>query len=1145
MIRRHLSARAIALALIISGCTSEPDIRDCNAPEFYASTEAWDATRTILGEENSQGDRIVAWSGGERIMVSSGAGRKAVSYYVTKDSGESAMFMYDKEKDGNTRPERSSRWAAFYPAEHYSYSGGLHRMTLPEHQNFIKGQIESGVLPMTAFSDSHELEFRHLCGVIRIRLSTLQKDVLIQSVTLSAEKCLSGDIVQITGDEKISWVTEEGSESSNSVTLDCSNGIKAEAYTEDFMIAVPPSEYTRLKISLHIKGQDGISDKVYMVPGPVIVERAGMTDIVLDLSQFSSVAGDGIGIGDEKTAITSAGYVFDGAKPVMTIFKEGGEGSLDIRSILQQEYSNGDNHEEGIPWHAEFSMDNGTTWSMDIPEMFTEFTTSSTGGSGASSINYAVSPSSEDRECDIKIIQDISGKEIPIRVFQMSSAIIAKYRTPTERRTVVLCSILKNNVSTIILDDEIVLGNFRHSESTMNIYYKIEAPGEHTAILKIDKASGNLESLFKSDYQYSQYYCLVSADLTHLDFSHVTSFRQMFWECTSLTSITFPEGPLDTGKVTDMNGMFYDCSHITSLDVSGLDTSATEDMKDMFCRCYILEKLDVSHFDTGKVKDMSYMFFCCRKLEALDVSGFKTGNVTSMLEMFGECNLLKELDISGFDTGEVRSFAAMFTGCKLLESLDVSGFKTSNSASFSSMFKECTSITYLDVSGFDTSQAVSMSGMFERCGKLRTIDVSNFNTENVQNMSSMFERCSSLSVIDVSGFRTPNLSQASFMFSSCGVESLDLGNFIFTNMEQAREMFGGTSKLKSLTLKNFCSDKLVNCYCMISSSGIEYLEIDGFRCGKGCNMHSMMSNNFKLKTLIIRDFDARRATDMGYMFSQCGNLEEMDLSTMYTEDVTKLDSMFGWCYKVKHLDISGMRTSNVTSMNYMFNCAALEELDVSRFDTRNATDMGSMFCGCESLKKLDLSNFNTEKVTMMYSMFEGCCNLSELNLSSFRTPELKNTYAMFRKCYCLTELDLSGFTTDKLTDAAYMFYHCNMLKSLDITHFTAASIEKAGSMFSYCLSLKELDIRNMVFGEMPSKNDIYREEDGLKSFLRGSRNLNEIYMDLSKAGDSFMISSMFNEMSPNVTLHLKDGIVSERIKALIPETWTVIPFQAQ
>ena len=51
-------------------------------------------------------------------------------------------------------------------------------------------------------------------------------------------------------------------------------------------------------------------------------------------------------------------------------------------------------------------------------------------------------------------------------------------------------------------------------------------------------------------------------------------------------------------------------------------------------------------------------------------------------------------------------------------------------------------------------------------------------------------------------------------------------------------------------------------------------------------------------------------------------------------------------------------------MGSMFSgCSSLKEINLSKFNTNNVSDLGNMFWGCSSLKELILSNFNTNKVT--------------------------------------------------------------------------------------------------------------------------------------------------------------------------------------
>lgn len=127
-----------------------------------------------------------------------------------------------------------------------------------------------------------------------------------------------------------------------------------------------------------------------------------------------------------------------------------------------------------------------------------------------------------------------------------------------------------------------------------------------------------------------------------------------------------------------------------------------------------------------------------------------------------------------------------------------------------------------------------------------------------------------------------------------------------------------------------------------------------------------------------------------YMFFE-NEYETLDLSTFDTTNATDMSSMFSGKSKLKSLDVSGFNTSNVNNMSYMFSsCSNLKTLDLSNFNTSNVTDMSNMFSGCSNLEKLDLSNFDTSNTTNMNGMFTNCKNLKELDLSSFDTSKFTN-----------------------------------------------------------------------------------------------------------------------------------------------------------
>ena len=113
--------------------------------------------------------------------------------------------------------------------------------------------------------------------------------------------------------------------------------------------------------------------------------------------------------------------------------------------------------------------------------------------------------------------------------------------------------------------------------------------------------------------------------------------------------------------------------------------------------------------------------------------------------------------------------------------------------------------------------------------------------------------------------------------------------------------------------------------------------------------------------------------DCSYMFCNCDKITDIDLTKWDTKNVTNMSGMFCGCISLNSLpDISKWDTKNVTNMNDMFCwCESLNSLpDISKWDTKNVTDMSYMFSRCNSLNSLpDISKWDTKNVTNMRSMF--------------------------------------------------------------------------------------------------------------------------------------------------------------------------------
>ena len=203
------------------------------------------------------------------------------------------------------------------------------------------------------------------------------------------------------------------------------------------------------------------------------------------------------------------------------------------------------------------------------------------------------------------------------------------------------------------------------------------------------------------------------------------------------------------------------------------------------------------------------------------------------------------------------------------------------------------------------------------------------------------------------------------------------------------------------------------------------------------------------------------ATSCRKMFYGCKSLENIDLSRFDTKNIVTMCCMFMNCKNLKQLDLSSFSTGNVREMTHMFfRCSSLEQVNLSGLDTHNVEYMGQMFYGCESLKQLDLSRFNTEKVLYMGEMFSNCKSLKQLDLSNFNTEKVVIMQYMFNDCSALEQLNISNFDTKCTSFIDGMFWGCTRLTNLDISSFDME--EKVGTrgMFGYCNALKHLKVNH-------------------------------------------------------------------------------------
>ena len=143
------------------------------------------------------------------------------------------------------------------------------------------------------------------------------------------------------------------------------------------------------------------------------------------------------------------------------------------------------------------------------------------------------------------------------------------------------------------------------------------------------------------------------------------------------------------------------------------------------------------------------------------------------------------------------------------------------------MFSNLSSIE--DLEHLDTSNVTNMSHMFDQdqpnyvTGALVELNVSSFDTSNVIDMSYMFSGCINLTTLDLSNFDFSSVTSLANMFLEANGIIEIKGILDIPNVTSTADMFGYSSSLKEVRIKNLKANLLVNTAPLLSSESINYM----------------------------------------------------------------------------------------------------------------------------------------------------------------------------------------------------------------------------------------------------------------------------------------------------------------------------------
>ena len=264
-------------------------------------------------------------------------------------------------------------------------------------------------------------------------------------------------------------------------------------------------------------------------------------------------------------------------------------------------------------------------------------------------------------------------------------------------------------------------------------------------------------------------------------------------------------------------------------------------------------------------------------------------------------------------------------------------------------------------------------------------------------------------------------------------------------------------KADTFDLRNLDVSDTTDCTMMFANSTARHIDASGWDTSHVIFLDSMFYFCQQLESLGIGSWNTEQMRSANQFLWHCEKLESVDVSSFNTSECRSMTRMFGECYNLAEIKgLENFDTCKSEGFAAMFQSnRRIKEINVSSFDTSNASYLHYMFAGCESLERIiGIENFRTSKNRTFQNMFAFCRKLKKVDISSFDTSSSDSFASMFQYCGELTELDFSSFDTSKANDYSSMFAGCWILKTIYASkNFENINTAASTNMFGGCLQL--------------------------------------------------------------------------------------------
>ena len=362
---------------------------------------------------------------------------------------------------------------------------------------------------------------------------------------------------------------------------------------------------------------------------------------------------------------------------------------------------------------------------------------------------------------------------------------------------------------------------------------------------------------------------------------------------------------------------------------------------------------------------------------------------------------------------------------------------------------------------------VTSNGAFKNAYSLTKFPVIKLK-DNIRDISYIFAGCDKLTSDELnrnlSAWKLSGDLNIKEAFRDChSLERIDMNVFKDCTITELSSLFSFATKLKNISnIRNLNISKAEGIsYVFNNCAELTQLDLSNWDTRNIQYMIGTFDGCDKLTEINCSTWNTSKIYNMQVAFYYCKSLQTLPVRDWDTRSVMYMDKAFAYCESLTNLDVSKWDTSKVVEMtNVFYHCSSLTTLDVSKWKTSNVLRSENLFRACEKLTSLDVSKWDTSNIATTNAMFSACRALTSLDVSKWNTSKMKNTSSMFGSCSKLTSLDVSKWDTSSIGDMNSMFNSCSSLTNIDVSRWNTSNVFNMSAVFARCDSLRTLDVSN-------------------------------------------------------------------------------------